>query len=190
MISIRLIEKSSIIVLTLLLLSLLSGCFAPSENDGGKDFVFTTLDGTTKHLSDYRGKVVILDMWAIWCGPCQFQMTELKKVYENYSRDVLEILSIDVDQYETSYDIQVFKDEFMLDYDIELNWVFGMDDGSIWEKYKLEDEGIPAVYIFDQRGNIHFSNEGVAVFSEIPEWWPEDVPEPAKLAPYLEELLE
>jgi thiol-disulfide isomerase/thioredoxin len=169
---------------------LLSGCLDSSDGNGGEDFIFTMLDGAKKSLSDYRGKVVILDMWATWCGPCKFQMVELKKIYENYSRDVLEILSIDVDQYETSYDIQEFKDEFMLDYDIELNWVFGMDDGSVWEKYKFEDEGIPVVSIFDQRGNIYFSNEGVAVFSEIPVWWPEDVPEPPKLAPYLEELLE
>ena len=185
-------EKVSILIYILfliLLISILSGCFDTSEKDEAHDFVFTALDGSEKHLSDYRGKVVILDMWATWCGPCQFQMTELIKVYENYSKADLEIISVDIDPRETSQQIQSFKLEFEQEVGTELNWVFGIDDGSIWEKYKLENGGIPTLYIFDQKGNIHFSEEGLAVFSEIPEWWPETQPLPTKLAPKIEELL-
>lgn len=163
------------------------GCIDSAERNGGEDFEFTLLDGTIKHLSDYRGKVVILDMWATWCTPCQFQMIELKKAYDNdnYSRDELEILSIDIDTSETSQQIQSFIEEFKNQLDIELDWIFGMDDGSIWEKYMISG-GIPTLYIFDQDGKIHFTKEGIAVFSEIPAGWPEDT---ATLAPRIDELI-
>ena len=145
-----------------------------SEEDVGEDFVFTSLSGETKHLSDYRGKVVILDMWATWCGPCQYQMLELKKVYDNYSRDNLEILSINIDNNENAQDINAFLDVFK-QYDYELEWIFGMDkDRTIWENYKV-GEGIPTLCIFDQNGILYFSHEGLSVFSEIPEGWPENV---------------
>jgi len=152
--------------------------------DSGEDFVFTSLDGAEIHLNDYRGKVVILDLTATWCQPCQYQMLELKKIYENYSRDDLEILSIDMDSRETAQQLQSFKDAFK-EYGYELNWVFGMDDGSIWEKYK-KGGGIPTICIFDQKGKLHFSKEGICIYSEIPQGFPSDT---TQLAPKIDELL-
>ena len=182
------IEKKgsiSIIIFLIFGLSLMSGCTDSDDNNGGEDFEFTLLDGSIKHLSDYSGKVVILDMWATWCDPCQFQMTELKKAYDNYSRDELEILSIDIDTRETSQQIQSFIEEFKNQLDIELDWILGMDDGSIWEKYMING-GIPTLCIFDQEGKLQFSDEGVAVFSEIPQGWPGDT---VILKPKIDELL-
>lgn len=186
--------KLSTIVTLILLLSFLSGCLdSPDGNDSldgneGEDFTFTMLDGTEKSLSDYRGKVVILDMMATWCGPCVYQMLELKKVYENYSRNDLEIISIDIDTYETAQQLQSYRDSFKEYLGVELNWVFGMDDGSIWEKYKIDDS-IPTICIFDQKGRLHFLYEGIAVYSEIPPDLSDLYPPPPKLAQEIDELL-
>ncbi len=176
------------VVTCLMLFSLISGCMEENQDDDGDDFTFKDLDGTMKHLSDYRGKVVILDMWATWCTPCVFQIGELKKAYENYSRDDLEILSIDVDTGENTTVIQSYLQNFSLLSQYELEWVFGLDTGnSIWLHYHLEGEGIPTLYIFDRAGTPQFSHEGITWFSEIPQGYSLDTP---LLKPLLDDLVD
>ena len=185
-------KERALVVILIIFLSFLAGCIETSnntsENGEVEDFTFTALDGSTKSLSDYRGKVVILDMWATWCGPCQVFMPELKKIYEYYSRNVLEIFSVDVDPSESAQLIQSFIDWFSSPdaYNIELNWIFGRDDGTISEKY-LKGGGIPTVVIFDQMGRLHYTEAGVHGFTEIPYGFSENTP---LLAPILEELIE
>jgi len=56
------------------------------------------LDGTTVKLSDYagKGKYLIVDFWASWCGPCKGEIPNLKNVYEKYAGDDFDVLSIAV----------------------------------------------------------------------------------------------
>lgn len=173
-------------IIFFLLFSILSGCFGTNENDEGEEFVFTALDGTLIYLSNYRGKVVILDMWATWCGPCQVVMPELKNIYDTYSRDELEIFSVDIDSRESVQLIQSFMEWFTDNYGIELDWIFGRDDGSISEKY-LKDGAIPTLAIFDQKGRLHYNEAGVHGFTEIPYGYPDNTP---LLAPVLGELID
>lgn len=177
----------SLVFLFILLLSTLSGCLQSSKNnnDGREDFTFTTLNGTEKNLSDYRGKVVLLDMWATWCFPCQLVMPELKKIYGNYSRDELEIISINIDLQESAQLIQSYRDWFNDTYGIELNWIFGRDDGSISEKY-LKEGKIPSFAIFNQNGRLHFNEAGLVAYDEVPPLFPENT---TLLAPILDELI-
>jgi thiol-disulfide isomerase/thioredoxin len=157
-----------------------------SLSDLRDDFTFTRLNGKNDKLSNYRGKVVIVDMWATWCNPCKAVMPELKKAYDDTSRDEVEIISINIDARETAKMIQDFIDEFA-ESGIELNWIFGMDTGDVLSEKYMKEGAIPTLAIFDQKGRLHFRKAGVVAYEEIPYYFPETTP---LLAPIIEELLE
>jgi len=113
----------------------------------------------------------------------EIRQLELIKVYENYSRDELEIISVDVDSRETPQQLESYREAFA-SYGYNLDWVFCMDDGSIASKYL--GQGIPTLCVFDQEGNLKFKHEGVCVYSDIPPNWPSDT---QVLKPIIDELL-
>jgi thiol-disulfide isomerase/thioredoxin len=61
------------------------------------DFAVKTLDGGTVSLSDYKGKAVIVNFWATWCGACKLEMPLLAELREQYASQGLEVLGIVTD---------------------------------------------------------------------------------------------
>jgi len=127
-----------------------------------EDFAFADLTGQTRHLSEFYGKILILDLMGVNCQPCTFEMMQLKKVSENYSSDQVAILSIDVwvKNGETAALLRQYITAFHEQAGIDLNWTFGLDDvnGSIQNVYA--SEGVPTLYLFDKKGNIYYSHVG------------------------------
>jgi thiol-disulfide isomerase/thioredoxin/Tfp pilus assembly protein PilF len=66
-------------------------------------FVVTTLDGQRVALDDLQGKVVLLDFWATWCGPCREALPHMKKLAKNFEGQPLVVLSISLDQDEEKW---------------------------------------------------------------------------------------
>ena len=62
------------------------------------DFDFNDVDGKPRRLSELRGKVVLLDFWGTWCGPCVADMPRLRKVHEAYRGRGFEIVSLDFEE--------------------------------------------------------------------------------------------
>jgi len=164
------IKKPLVLFLVFLFvfLTMFAGCTEKKSNTD-EGFSFTTLDGETKHLSDFYGKVIVLDCMAVNCQPCMYQMSELKKISENYSKNDVTILSIDVwvSSGETVSMLQDTIDTFKNQVNMTLDWTFGLDDlhGTIENTYA--SAGVPTLYIFDKKGNIYYSHVGYEDYSVL-----------------------
>jgi thiol-disulfide isomerase/thioredoxin len=153
----------------LVLVSWFAGCANSGPENPHVDFAFTTLDGQTKQLQDYSGKVIVLDLMAVNCQPCALEMTQLKQIQKNYSRDKVTIISIDVwvSQGENASSLQQYLVAFQQQLHVELNWTFGLDDskGTIENAYARS--GIPALYILDKKGNIYYTHVGYDTYTSL-----------------------
>ncbi len=110
------------------------------------DFALLTLDGEKVKLSDYAGKVVILDFWATWCPPCRRGVPDLISIQKEYKDDLV-IIGISLDQPSTQKDIQPFIEEFGINYPVVLgNQEVSMAYGNI--------RAIPTSFVIDREGNI------------------------------------
>ena len=119
---------------------------------------FVDRDDNSFSLKGNRGKVVILDFMAVWCGPCKMEMSHLKEIRGGYSKKNLVIISIDVDPSEGDDTIKEFKRDYGGD------WIFASGP-SVGVKY--ETSYIPTLYIIDQQGVITYKNVGLTPSSTL-----------------------
>ena len=80
-----------------------------SDETKAPDFKLATIGGEEFYLSDYEGKVVMLNFWGTWCPPCRKEIPDLVNLQQKYKKDVLEIVGITLNSGSTS-DIQKFAD--------------------------------------------------------------------------------
>jgi thiol-disulfide isomerase/thioredoxin len=108
----------------------------------------TALDGKTFKLSDYRGKVVLLDFWATWCGPCVGEVPHMLEVYEKYHKQGFEIVGISLDN-DKDVLVSFLKDK-------GITWPQSYD-GLGWEtKYvkQFKINGIPTMWLIGKDGKV------------------------------------
>jgi len=115
------------------------------------DFTLTDVDGKTVNLSDYRGKkVVILDFWATWCGPCRAAMPLIQSFYEKNKKHV-EVLSIN--EQETAERVAAFIKQTGYTYRVLLD-----KDGKVESSYRVY--GIPTLFVIDKEGDLRHKSVG------------------------------
>ncbi|MBD3591600.1 TlpA disulfide reductase family protein [Bacteroides sp. GM023] len=128
------------------------------KNDKGEpatDFAFTDANGKSHALSDFKGKIVYVDVWATWCAPCKKELPHLKKLETEYknNKDIV-FVGVSVDK---EKDKQKWK-EFLVREELPGIQLFAGDEASekLMKPYKIT--GIPRFILVDKNGNLLSAN--------------------------------
>ncbi len=123
------------------------------------DFTFTTLKQKKHKLSDYKGKIVLLDFWGTWCGPCVAEIPNLAKTYAAYHAKGFEIISISSDKrVKKNFNIHEFK-KFIEDNGMRWNQVVDDENLPIHAKYGVMKW--PTLFLINREGVTVRVDEGL-----------------------------
>lgn len=111
------------------------------------DFELTTLEGDKVKLSDFRGKVVFVNIWATWCPPCRAEMPEMVRYYKDHSSKNVEVLAVNLTDSDSEKEVKKFAQEYKLNFPVLLD-----PDGKVGNTYKTVT--IPTTFIIDKKGII------------------------------------
>lgn len=110
-------------------------------------FKLATLDGGTLSLNERRGQVVIVNLWASWCGPCRAEMPALQRLYAAERARGLEVLAINSTVQDSPAAARAFAEEHGLSFPVLLD-----SDGAVSRAYRLRS--LPSTFVVDRRGVI------------------------------------
>ena len=130
-----------------------------SERKLAPDFALKDADGRTVHLSDYRGKVVLLDFWATWCGPCRMEIPWFIEMQRQNRDRGFEVLGVSMDDNGWE-DVKPFLAEMEVNYRI----VIGNDATA--EVYGGV-ESLPTTFLIDREGRIAVVHVGLTSRKDI-----------------------
>src|SRR5512134_651241 len=96
--TIRLLRVARTVAVAALALTAAAGGAAVTPASGAPDFTLPSLDGPNLRLQEQRGRVVMINFWATWCGPCRVEMPHLAKLYEKYRGSGFTVLAVNIDE--------------------------------------------------------------------------------------------
>lgn len=111
-----------------------------------KDFILSDLQGNTLRLADFRGNVVLLNVFATWCPPCREEMPSIESLYRAYQSKGFLVLGVSTDTNGEEV-LPPFIKEYTLTFPIVVD-----TDKQVSQQYQVR--GIPATFLLDQHGRI------------------------------------
>jgi peroxiredoxin len=119
----------------------------PSPRAGfpAPDFALSSLGGETVALAELRGSVVLVNIWASWCGPCRAEMPAIQRLYEADADRGLQILAVNSTVQDSAADARAFADELGLSFPILLDV-----DGAVTRAYRVQ--ALPSTFIIGRDG--------------------------------------
>ena len=129
----------------------------PPGSTPAPEFTLATTTGELVSMSDLRGKVILLNFWGTWCGPCRMELPDFVKLYDKYNKDGLEIVGITIRRGESIKDVAKFQDQWGLNY-LLLNDINGNEVSEVTMAYSQAIgqmiNGIPTTLVIDREGFI------------------------------------
>ena len=122
----------------------------PRTGQMASPLTFTTIEGKKVSLEELKGKVVFLNFWATWCGPCRMEMPELVKLHNEYKEKGLVVIGLSAD--ENQADLDAYLKENPLPYTI------GRATREMGQSFDVN--ALPASMIIDKTGKIVFDIDG------------------------------
>src|SRR5262245_1399342 len=107
------------------------------------------LDGQKTKLADYSGKVLVVDLWATWCGPCRQEIPHLVEIAKEYKGRGVEVIGLTSENPKTDADtVKIFSESYNINYPI------GWADEEMQIGLMQEHNGIPQTYIIGRDGKV------------------------------------
>lgn len=138
-------------------------------NETAPDFELVDMDGKKVKLSDLKGKTVILDFWATWCGPCRASFPAMQQLVDYYKPNP-DVVFLFIDTFEgksggTTVDkMRDSAKKIMTEKNFSFHVAFDIGD-EVSKKYKVT--GIPAKFVIDKSGIIRYKAVGSGLFSDL-----------------------
>jgi peroxiredoxin len=125
---------------------------SPQEGFLAPDFTLPDLAGASFTLSDFKGEVVLVNIWATWCGPCRREIPSLERLYQSRKSRGLEILAVSVDKTAPSK-VASFAAQYRMSFPVLLD-----PRGEVANRYWAR--AIPSSFLVDRKGVIRWTVRG------------------------------
>ncbi|MEK6333632.1 MAG: TlpA disulfide reductase family protein [Acidobacteriota bacterium] len=136
--------KPKTAVMMLLLALVLSSCSKRAAGPMG----WTLENNQRAQLTDFKGKVVVLDFYATWCEPCRAETPHLVALQRQYAEKGLQVIGLNVGGDDDRAEVPAFAKEFAVQYPL------GYPDDALVETYLGDNENIPQAFVFDRSGKL------------------------------------
>lgn len=128
--------------------------------DKAPNYTLPTFEGEAQSLSDYKGNIVVMNMWASWCEPCTREIPDLMRLHNTY--DEVTLVAVNMNSYERNRD---GAESFVEEYDMNRIPSLIDEEGEVASLYQLQH--LPTTYIIDEDGIIVERMEGETTFEQL-----------------------
>ena len=139
------------VISAIISLFILTGC----KSSYG-DFKLMDLDGNEMSLSDFAGKIVVLNFWATWCSPCRVEIPYFIEVYNKYKDKGVQFIGVSNEDAST---LRSFAEDYNINYPILI------DNAGVIEEWGIR--AIPTTFILNKDGKVIFKNIGMMTREQL-----------------------